>query len=161
MENMNEGSVTISLHRYKELEGYEKDFLNSIAEIEASYKTEVEGLKNRVEVEEGRYNRVKALLDEYEPLIINSEKTLREAILLNEEKANDFRKKMMDNNTKLREEFEGEKNNLISKHELHLREYSYRIGEVEQSAQKLAAVMTLVGIAVGFLFGILLMYNLK
>ena len=29
--------------------------------------------------------------------------------------------------------------------------------EVEQSAQKLAAVMTLVGIAVGFCFGILLM----
>ena len=53
MENTNEGTVTISLQRYKELEGYEKDFLNSIAEIEASYKTEVEGLKNRVEVEEG------------------------------------------------------------------------------------------------------------
>ena len=33
MENTNEGTVTISLQRYKELEGYEKDSLNLIAEV--------------------------------------------------------------------------------------------------------------------------------
>ena len=43
MENMNEGSVTISLHRYKELEGYEKDFLNSIdVETTALWESEME-----------------------------------------------------------------------------------------------------------------------
>ena len=33
--------------------------------------------------------------------------------------------------------------------------------EVEQSAQKLAAVMTLVGVAVGFIFGMIVGFNLK
>ena len=161
MENTNEGTVTISLQRYKELEGYEKDSLNLIAEVVAPYEAKVEDLKKDLERSENRYKTVKDLLDEYEPLIIDGSKTIREAILANEEKSNAFRKEMIEKNTKLREEFENEKDILLSKHEGVVRLQREEIESAEKYTKSVAVVTALISIAVGFIFGMIVGFNLK
>lgn len=129
MENTNEGTVTISLQRYKELEGYNDNLLRLEATIEI--------MKKDLESSENRYNRVKDLLKEYEPLIIDGEKVIREKVLANEERCNDFRKKMTEKHTKLREEFWSERQLLINKHEEVVKELET---EVNLRGDRLAKV---------------------
>ena len=141
MENTNEGTVTISLHRYKELEGYNDNLLRLEATIEI--------MKKDLESSENRYNRVKDLLKEYEPLIIDGEKVIREKVLANEERCNDFRKKMTEKHTKLREEFWSERQLLINEHEEVVRLQREMIENLEKSTRVITTIMTLIGVVIG------------
>ena len=141
MENTNEGTVTISLPRYKELEGYEKDSLNLIAEVVAPYTVKIEGLKNEIEllnVVEERYHYNEKMLGEFSARMLDKDKTIRRLI---EEKSTDL--------ADLRKRFENEKDILISKHEDFVRQQLEMIEELEKSKRGAATITTLIGVAVG------------
>ena len=140
MENTNEGTVTISLQRYKELEGYNDNLLRLEATIEI--------MKKDLESSENRYNRVKDLLKEYEPLIIDGEKVIREKVLANEERCNDFRKKMTEKHTKLREELESEMQLLIIKYEEFVKELEATVKLQEERLVKVGVTWFAIGIII-------------
>ena len=76
MENTNEGTVTISLQRYKELEGYEKDSLNLIAEVVAPYAAKVEEFEKKIALSEATVGRLKREMIWYENLLNEKDATI-------------------------------------------------------------------------------------
>lgn len=141
MENTNEGTVTISLQRYKELEGYEKDSLNLIAEVVAPYEAKVEDLTREIELlkiveERSQYNE--KMLGEYASLMLYKDNTIRRLI---EEKSTEL--------YDLRKRFENEKDILLSKHEGVVRLQREEIEHLEKSTRVITTIMTLIGVVIG------------
>ena len=148
MENTNEGTVTISLQRYKELEGYEKDSLNLIAEVVAPYTVKVEDLKNEIEllkIVESRADMNEKMLEEYKSRLIDKDKTIRRLV---DEKSTELKN--------LRKSSESERLLLISKHEGVVREQREMIEELEKSTRGVATITALISVVVGFILGMVL-----
>ena len=141
MENTNEGTVTISLQRYKELEGYEKDSLNLIAEVVAPYAAKVEDLKNEIEllkITESRADMNEKMAKEYASRMLDKDNTIKRLI---EEKSTEL--------YDLRKKFENEKDILLSKHEGVVRLQREEIEHLEKSTRVITTIMTLIGAAIG------------
>lgn len=141
MENTNEGTVTISLQRYKELEGYEKDSLNLIAEVVAPYAAKVEDLKNEIEllkIIESRADMNEKMAKEYVSRMLDKDNTIKRLI---EEKSTEL--------YDLRKKFENEKDILLSKHEGVVRLQREEIEHLEKSTRVITTIMTLIGVVIG------------